>query len=107
MEAYQKYSTLMGRNTPEASAIRTSPVRDAKDYWLKMVELAKPPTGSEFDYAQAWSRLGENSKAINMLEKACDNRSNNILYLKVNPNLDPLRSDPKFQALLKRVNLAI
>ncbi|MCI0445663.1 hypothetical protein L0152_20925, partial [bacterium] len=105
MDAYQKYSTLMGRNTPEATAIRTAPVSGAKDYWLKMVELAKPPTGSDFDYALAWSRLGDKSKAIEMLEQACENRSNNILYLNVNPNLDPLRSDPRFQALLKRVNL--
>jgi serine/threonine protein kinase/tetratricopeptide (TPR) repeat protein len=106
MDAYQKYSALMGRNTPEATAIRTAPVRNAKDYWLKMVELAKPPTGSEFDYALAWSRLGEKEKAISMLEKAAEKRSNNVLYLNVNPNLDPLRSDPKFQALLKHVNLA-
>jgi hypothetical protein len=105
MDAYQKYSTLMGRNTPEATAIRTAPVRNAKDYWLKMVKLAKPPTGSEFDYALAWSRLGETEKAISMLQKAAENRSNNVLYYKVNPNLDPLRSNPKFQALLKYVNL--
>ncbi len=107
MDSYEKYSTLMGRNTPEASAIRTAPVSGEKDYWLKMIELAKPPTGSDFDYAVSWSRLGEKSKAIGMLEKACENRSNSILYFKVDPNLDPLRSDPRFQALLKRVNLAL
>lgn len=106
MDAYQKYSTLMGRNTPEAAAIRSSPVLSSRDYWLKMVELAKPPTGSEFDFALAWSRLGETDKAIGMLEEACAKRSNNILYLKVNPNLDPLRSDQRFQKLLQRVNLA-
>ncbi|HSE39293.1 MAG TPA: hypothetical protein VLH08_00895, partial [Acidobacteriota bacterium] len=106
MDAYQKYSALMGRNTPEASAIRTAPVSSPQDYWLKMVELAKPPTGSDFDYAMAWSRLGKKDKAISMLEQASEKRSNNILYLRVNPNLDPLRSEPRFQQLLKRVNLA-
>ena len=40
-----------------------------------------------------------------MLEKACEDRSNSILYFKVDPNLDPPHSDPRFQALLKRVNL--
>lgn len=95
----------MGRNTAKASAIRTAPVSGKKDYWLKMIELAKPPTGSDYDYAAAWASLGEKSKAINMLEKACEDRSNSILYFKVDPNLDPLHSDPRFQALLKRVNL--
>jgi serine/threonine-protein kinase len=105
MDSYQKYSTLMGRNTPEATAIRSAPVSGAQDYWLKMIELAKPPTGSDFDYALAWSKLGETGKAIKTLEEACEKRSNNVLYFKVNPNLDPLHSDPRFQALLKRVNL--
>jgi hypothetical protein len=95
----------MGRNTPEASTIRSAPVLGSRDYWLKMVELARPPTGSEFDFALAWSRLGETDKAISMLKEACEKRSNNILYLKVNPNLDPLRSDQRFQNLLRRVNL--
>jgi eukaryotic-like serine/threonine-protein kinase len=106
MDSYEKYSTLMGRNTPEASAIRTAPILNSRDYRLKMVKLAEPPTGSDFDFAQAWSRLGETDKAISMLKKACDERSNNILYLKVNPNLDPLHSNQRFQKLLWRVNLA-
>jgi tetratricopeptide (TPR) repeat protein len=106
MDAYQRYSTLMGYNTPEAAAIRTSPILNAKDYWRKMVELARPPTGSEFDAAQAWARLGETDKALAMLKEARAKGSYSVMYLKVQPNLDPLRAEPRFQEFLRSVNLA-
>ena len=105
MDAYQKYSTLMGYNTPEAARIRAAPVADSRDYWQKMVELARPPTGSEFDAAQAWSQLGESDKALESLEKVYANRDYHVLYLKVHPNLDPLRPEPRFQSLLRRTRL--
>ena len=63
-----------------------------------MVELAKPPTGSEFDAAQAWSQLGETDKALDLLELTYAKRNYHILYLKVHPNLDPLRADPRLRA---------
>jgi TolB-like protein/Tfp pilus assembly protein PilF len=106
MDAYQKYSTLTGYNTPKATRLRASAIADRRDYWRKMVELAQPPTGSEFDAAQAWSQLGETDKALDSLEKVHANRDYHILYLKVHPNLDPLRQAPRFQDLLRRVGLA-
>ncbi len=105
MDAYQQYSTLSGYNTPAAAAIRSAPVSDARDYWKKMVELSKPPTGSQLGAAQAWARLGESDKALALLEQACARRSYGILYLKVQPNLDPLRRDPRFKNLMRRVAL--
>jgi eukaryotic-like serine/threonine-protein kinase len=106
MHANQKYFTLMGYNTPAVATIRASPVLDARDYWEKMVELAKPPTGSEFNAAEAWAQLGETDKALASLEQACAKRGYGISYLKVNPNLDPLRAHPRFQELLRQVKLA-
>jgi DNA-binding winged helix-turn-helix (wHTH) protein/TolB-like protein/Tfp pilus assembly protein PilF len=105
MDAYQQYSTLSGYNTPAAAAIRSAPVSDARDYWKKMVELAKPPTGSQLSAAQALAQLGETDQALALLEQACARHSYGILYLKVQPNLDPLRRDPRFQELMRRVAL--
>lgn len=106
MDAYQQYSTLTGYNTREAAAIRASPVLDARDFWRKMIELAKPPTGSKFDAAQGWAQLGENDQALALLEQVRAERNYHIMYLKVHPSLDPLRADPRFQELLRSVNLA-
>jgi tetratricopeptide (TPR) repeat protein len=106
MDSFQKYSTLMGYNTPAAAAIRAKPIANATDYWQRLAQLAKPPTGSDFDGALAWSQLGKSDRALDLLERAYDKRDSQIMYLKVNPNLDPLRSDPRFNDLLRRVGLA-
>jgi TolB-like protein/DNA-binding winged helix-turn-helix (wHTH) protein len=50
--------------------------------------------------------LGEKDQALERLEKAYDERLWEIGMLKVLPVFDPLRSDPRFTALLRRVNLA-
>jgi len=49
--------------------------------------------------------LGRNDKAFEWLEKAYQEKHEDLLMLKVNPFFDPLRSDPGFKSLLKRINL--
>ena len=49
--------------------------------------------------------LGEKDQAFVWLEKAYQERSNYMAYLKVNPIGDSLRSDPRFDDLLRRVGL--
>jgi serine/threonine-protein kinase len=48
--------------------------------------------------------LGENNKAIGWLEKAYEGRSVWVAWFRVEPMYDPLRSDPRFQALYKKMN---
>jgi TolB-like protein/DNA-binding winged helix-turn-helix (wHTH) protein/Tfp pilus assembly protein PilF len=56
----------------------------------------------------AWAYLGVSDKeeALAWLGKAYSQHSNELVTLKVNPGFDPLRSDPRFQRLLRRVGLA-
>ncbi len=56
--------------------------------------------------AGAYLALGDKDQALAWLERAYAERSNDMTSLKVNPGLDPLRSDPRFQSLLERVGLA-
>lgn len=47
--------------------------------------------------------LGENDAALALLEKAYESRSTALTSLKVNPAYDPLRTDPRFVALMRRI----
>lgn len=49
--------------------------------------------------------LGENDKAFEWIEKSYQERSNSLLWLSVDSMWDPLRSDPRFDSLLRRVGL--
>jgi len=48
--------------------------------------------------------LGDKDRALEWLAKAVEERE--LVFLKVNPLFDPLRSDPRFTELLRRMKLA-
>jgi eukaryotic-like serine/threonine-protein kinase len=56
--------------------------------------------------AEIYAALGEADKAFAELNKAYEQRSSWLLWLKVEPKLDSLRSDPRFANLLQRIGLA-
>jgi len=45
------------------------------------------------------------AQAINWLEKSYQERSSYIIYLKVDSRFDGLRTDPRFQDLIRRIGL--
>jgi TolB-like protein/Flp pilus assembly protein TadD/class 3 adenylate cyclase len=49
--------------------------------------------------------LGQKDEALAALEKACDERDVRVTLLKVDPRWDGLRSNPRFVAILKRIDL--
>jgi hypothetical protein len=57
-------------------------------------------------YFVAWfyAGLGEGDKAFQCLEKAYTEGNPMLALLKVDPVFDPLRSDPRFQDHLRRMN---
>ncbi len=55
--------------------------------------------------AQICVGLGDNEKAFAWLEKACDERSVWLIWLGVDPTFNPLRPDPRFAELMRRVGL--
>jgi len=69
-------------------------------------DRAKKSYVSPFDLALVYTALGEKDKAFALLDKAAAEHSTFLVYSKWEPRLDPLRSDPRFQDLLKRIGLA-
>lgn len=58
------------------------------------------------DIAVIYGALGDNDKAFEYLERAYESKFSHLFLLKVDARFDPLRSDPRFESLLKRIGLA-
>jgi pentatricopeptide repeat protein len=56
-------------------------------------------------FVDAYLGLGDNEQAFVWLDHAYQEQSAILLYIKVHPFFDPLRSDPRFADLLHRVGL--
>ena len=56
--------------------------------------------------AQVHAGLGESSRALDCLEQACEVRAAEVAWLRVRPAFASLRDEPRFQALLRRMNVA-
>jgi pentatricopeptide repeat protein len=57
-------------------------------------------------FVHAYLGLGDNEQAFVWLEEAYKEQSNILQFLKVHPYFDPLRADPRFADLVRRVGLA-
>jgi hypothetical protein len=69
--------------------------------------LGKQSAVSPYQLALVYAGLGEKEHAFESLEKAKVERSTLLTYLKMDPRFDSLRSDPRFQDLLRRMGLSI
>jgi len=71
----------------------------------QLLDLSKQKYVSPYDIAMVHVGLGENDEALFCLNRAFAERSLWLGYLNAEPQLDPVRSDPRFQDLLRRVGL--
>jgi tetratricopeptide (TPR) repeat protein len=55
-------------------------------------------------FLNAYLGLGDTEEAFAWMERAAEERSNILQFLKVHPFFDPLRGDPRFAAFLRRAN---
>ena len=58
-----------------------------------------------YEIALVYAGLQENDKAFEWLENAYQSRDKGLTYLKIDPCLDPLRSDARFASLIRRVGI--
>jgi TolB-like protein len=62
---------------------------------------------NSFQVASLYATAGENDQAFEWLEKSWEERSPHMPYVDAYIELEPLRSDPRFQDLLRRMNLPV
>jgi tetratricopeptide (TPR) repeat protein len=66
--------------------------------------LKHHPSHAFYGLAQVHAALGDKNRAISLLEKAYQERSNRMNYLKVDPAFDILRQEPQFKQLMRKMN---
>jgi TolB-like protein/DNA-binding winged helix-turn-helix (wHTH) protein/Tfp pilus assembly protein PilF len=76
---------------------------EAEKILVQMNESSKTRYVSPFYVAMVYAGLHEDDNALAWLEKAYNDRSNAVIFLKVDPAFDGLRSNARFQALLTRL----
>ena len=82
----------------------------AKGYWRKTLEVVqkeikKGEKVSPAGLASIYTHLGEREEALKWLEKAYEEKETYLIWLKASPEWDPLRDDPLFKDLLRRLKL--
>jgi Flp pilus assembly protein TadD len=81
---------LAGRDAAARKLLKKLRAASVSPYRLATIELA----------------LGDKKAALRELEQGIASRDHWMVWLKVDPMLDPLRDEPRFQALLKPIGLA-
>jgi len=112
-------ANLLEGDSPSELAKGKAAVRNAfrlsgaRGYWRMRLEIVKDEArrgkrfyfaGNSTNMAQLHARVGERDQAFEWFEKVYEDREPSLLWLKVAPDCDNLRSDPRFTDLLRRVN---
>ncbi|MGI9069371.1 MAG: tetratricopeptide repeat protein [Pyrinomonadaceae bacterium] len=103
VEEFAKWRELNGDRGGAAQAREAFRRGGWRGFLKAMTAPGRPPGLAHYHFAIFYIALGENEAAISELVKAYDERENDMNWMNLDPRLDPVRSDPRFQELLKKV----
>jgi serine/threonine protein kinase len=78
----------------------------AGGFLQRLDDMAARHHVSSFCWALVYMGLGDKDEAFKWLEKAADERASLVRYLHLFPSFDPMRHEPRYQALLQRLGHA-
>ncbi len=109
VDAYQKFLTLQGVSGAEVTGLTEAYATSGQEgYWRWRLETEKRRDVRARELARIYSALGETDLAVEQLEKFFDESgmAASVFGARMrHPGWDPIRSDPRFQDLLRRMNL--
>jgi TolB-like protein len=106
-EAIEEY--LKSGNGPDSlghlgnAYARAGQVGAARRTIAELQEHVQENGVGRYEIALVYAGMGNTQEAFKWLEEAYDAHDVGLLYLKIDPCLDPLRSDPRFDDLVRRV----
>jgi len=107
---YEEYSALSGGSPRSTAFVGYAHARlGQRSQAFSVLEQLRAASKQKYvpalSFAIVYVGLGEKEQAFLWLEKAYDERTNSLAYLKVQATWDPLRSDPRFADLVRRIGL--
>jgi len=99
-EKLRGYDRLMGIVLAEHSLGRAKESKQALDDMIAVSGLS-----AAYQIAEAHAWRGETDKAFEWLERAYRQRDGGLVELKVDPLIESLRTDPRYKAMLSKINL--
>lgn len=84
---------------------RSGHEKEARQALTKLEQIPESKSYRTETLLIAYLGTGQNERVIELLQKAYSEHSNSVVQIKVDPMYDPVRSDPRFQDLLRRVGL--
>ena len=79
--------------------------REALETLAELKRLTKERYVTPYGVALVYAGLGETDRALGWLDRALEDRSHWLVWLKLDPRLDTLRSDRRYGSLLQGVGL--
>ena len=109
-EEYLQFEMLWGSSPQRIKGLREGLARSgAKGFWQASLEdylrTAKSTYAPPVLVAGVYMRLGDKARALQWLEKGYQERDDLMIDLNVDPVFDAIRSEPRFQDLVRRAGL--
>ena len=105
---YEKAIAVSGRSSFFVSAMIYSLVKNgqrpkAERTLNEVLEIEKTEPISRYVLARSLAALGKKEKALEALNEAYQNRDALLAVVRIDPNFDEMRNEPRFQELLKKI----
>ena len=102
VESFAKFQELYGR--PQTAAlVRASFAAGGWQGYLREMTAKQPEGLTPYMAAVYFTQLGDKDKAFVELNKAFENREYSLRFIRLDPSVAPLRDDPRFKDLLRRM----
>jgi serine/threonine protein kinase len=107
--AFERFASQSGRQPVVVSGLamvygRAGKKQKAQKLMAELKEIARHRPVSPNLFVNAYLGLGDKNMALTWLEKGYEEHDPLMVYLKVGPGMDSIHSEPRFQAVLRRMN---
>lgn len=106
-EAYRAYALMIPDSWQQLNGQTLALIRAGdREAAIKKLSRLKRLYGesTSYQYGGIYAQLGDHDRALSALEHAFAIRDGGLISIKIDPRLDPLRGEPRFNAIVRKMN---